>query len=229
MSAVAPRQLDFVRPFAYVFEDPEWLRKILIGGLFYLAGFFIVGWFFILGYAAQTTRNVIAGREHPLPEWDDLGNYFAEGLRIAGVWLVYMLPLFFLFGALIVPAVMMGALAGNENEAGQVIATGMTGCIYCLMFPLMLALMAWMPAVMLRVAVRQTFASAFEFRVIWRFIRGNVANYLLAIVVWMVARFIGGFGVMFFCIGVIFTGFWAFLITAHAFAQAWLLSATHEA
>src|SRR5687768_15580892 len=40
-------QFDFGKPFTYVFDDPRWLQKILIGGLFYLAGFLIVGWFFI--------------------------------------------------------------------------------------------------------------------------------------------------------------------------------------
>jgi len=36
--------------------------------------------------------------------------------------------------------------------------------------------------------------------------------------------FIAGFGVMLLCIGVVFTGFWSFLITAHAFAQVYRLS-----
>ena len=50
-SNVATRpQFDFGKPFTYVFDDPRWLNKILIGGLFYLAGFFLIGWFFILGY-----------------------------------------------------------------------------------------------------------------------------------------------------------------------------------
>src|SRR5437870_5119108 len=75
-------QFDFAKPFTYVFDDPRWLQKILIGGLFYLAGVVLVGWFFILGYVAQVTRNVIAGMTHPLPEWDDLGSFFSEGLRI---------------------------------------------------------------------------------------------------------------------------------------------------
>src|SRR6185503_1108289 len=52
---------DFGKPFSYVFDDPRWVNKILIGGLFYLAGFMIIGWFFVLGYMARTARNVIRG------------------------------------------------------------------------------------------------------------------------------------------------------------------------
>ena len=73
-------------------EDPRWLPKILIGGLFYLLAFLLVGIFFILGYQARLARNVIAGMQHPLPEWDDLGDYFGEGLRLFGVILVWILP-----------------------------------------------------------------------------------------------------------------------------------------
>ena len=58
-------QLDFAKPFTFVFEDPRWLNKILIGGLFYLAGFLVIGWFFILGYVARLTRNVVGGVAQP--------------------------------------------------------------------------------------------------------------------------------------------------------------------
>ena len=86
--APPPPTYDFVRPFAFTFDDPRWLPKILLGGLFYILGIFIVGIIFVLGYQARLARNVIAGVEHPLPEWDDLGEYFAEGLRLMGVVLV---------------------------------------------------------------------------------------------------------------------------------------------
>ncbi|HEX7155011.1 MAG TPA: DUF4013 domain-containing protein [Thermoanaerobaculia bacterium] len=231
MSTVAPAspQLDFSRPFAYVFDDPNWVQKILIGGLFYLAGIFIVGWFFLFGYVAQTTRNIIAGVPHPLPEWNDLGGFFAEGLRVAGVWLVYMLPLFLVFIGLMVPTTILGAIGGSqENEAAEAMAGLFMGCIYCLMLPIGLAFAFWLPAAMLRVAVKQRFSAGFEFGAIWAFIRGNVGNYLLAVLVMFIARFVGGAGVMLFCIGVIFTAFWAFLISAHAYAQVWMLSPVHE-
>ena len=58
-----------------------------------LASAFIVGAFFLYGYLARLARNVIAGAAHPLPEWDDLGEYFSEGLRLFCVALVYTLPL----------------------------------------------------------------------------------------------------------------------------------------
>src|SRR5947208_655036 len=64
-----PQTYDFGRPFAFVFEDPEWVQKILLGGVFMLASVVIVGVFFVYGYAARLVRNVIDGVQHPLPAW----------------------------------------------------------------------------------------------------------------------------------------------------------------
>src|SRR5205823_9274962 len=59
--------LDFVRPFAFTFEAPEWVQKILLGGVFVLASVVLIGVFFVYGYLARLVRNVIAGNPQPLP------------------------------------------------------------------------------------------------------------------------------------------------------------------
>lgn len=212
---------DLARPFVYVFEDPQWLQKILMGGLFYLAGFLIIGWFFILGYLARVTRNVIRGADVPLPEWEDLGEFFNEGARLIGVALVYVIPMLVLGMAFIIPAALLDAI---DNEGAQAMGSAFAACISCLLVPLSLAVLFFMPASLLFAMVEQRFGAAFEFARIWPFIKDNIANYLMAIVVYLIARFIGGFGVILLCIGVVFTGFWSFLIMAHGFAQAYRLA-----
>ena len=214
-------QFDFAKPFTYVFDDPDWVTKIGIGGLFYLAGFFIVGWFFIFGYVARTARNVIAGHARPLPEWDNLGEFFNEGLRLFGVMLVYVLPIVALAVSIMIPA---SILSEVDNDAIAGIGSVVAGCFPCLFVPLVLLIMFFMPASLLFAAVEQRFGAAFEFGRIWPFIKANIGNYLLAYVVYLVARTVGGFGVLLFCIGVIFTAFWAFLISAHGFGQAYRLA-----
>jgi hypothetical protein len=221
----AKPQFDFAKPFTYVFEDPDWLKKIAIGGLFYLAGFLIVGWFFIFGYMARTTRNIIAGHPRPLPEWEDLGAFFNEGLRLFGVALVMILPVIALAFAIFIPA---GILSSVDNEGIAALGSGMAGCISCLIVPIVLVVSFFMPGCLLFAAVEQRFGAAFEFARIWAFIKLNIGNYLLAFIVYLIARTLAGFGVMLLCIGVIFTGFWAFLITSHAFAQVYRLATQKE-
>ncbi len=217
----APPQFDFARPFSFVFDDPRWLQKVLIGGLFFLAAFFIIGWFFLLGYVAVVTRNVIAGSRTPLPEWEDLGGFFNEGIRLVGISIVYVLPFLAVALMFIIPAAILDS-TGNE---GAEAAGGMfMGCLACLILPLTFVWFLFMPASMLFAIVEQRFGAAFELGRIWAFIRANIGNYLLAIVIMIIARFIGDAGTGLLCIGVIFTGFWSLLITAHAFAQVYRLS-----
>ncbi len=220
----APRlanEFDFAKPFTFVFEDPLWVNKILMGGLFYLAGFVIIGWFFILGYCAKLARNVVANVANPLPEWDELGEYFNEGLRLFGVVLVYIVPMVALAGFFIVPAILSDA---SGNDAVRALGSGMAGCVACLFVPLSLAVMFFMPASLLFVAVEQRFNAGFEFSRIWPWIKANLGNYLLALVVYLIARSLAGFGVILLCIGVIFTGFWSMLITTHGYAQVYRVS-----
>jgi hypothetical protein len=212
---------DFVKPFAFTFEDPEWVQKILLGGVFVLASFAIVGIFFVYGYLARLVRNVIEGVRYPLPAWDDLGEYFSEGARLFAVMLVYMLPVVMMAMTAIVPVMIMEASGSDAaRDAGGMVVT----CIWCLFFPISLALGLWLPAALLRVAVERRFSAAFEFAQIWDFIRGNIGNYLLAIIVRLIAGFVAQFGLALLCIGIIFTAFWAMVVGAYGFAQTYRLA-----
>lgn len=214
-------QFDFGKPFSFVFDDPKWLEKILIGGLFYLAGFLIIGWFFILGYTAKLARNVVAGVARPLPEWNDLGAYFSEGLRLIGIIVVYVIPFIMLAIGVMVPAAMIDSM---DNEVLSAMASFIGAGFSCLMVPISLLMIVFMPASLTFAVMEQRFNAAFEFGRLWPYIRGNAGNYALAVVVYLVARFLGGFGVILLCVGVIFTGFWSTLVTTHAFAQVYRLS-----
>jgi hypothetical protein len=212
---------DFGRPFTFLFEDPEWVQKVLLGGVFILASVVIVGIFFVYGYVARLVRNVIEGAQYPMPAWDDLGEYFVEGLRLFAVALVYILPIFVLVAVFMLPSI---AMQVTDNEMFRDAGAMATGCVWCLIFPLSLALGIWLPGALLMAVVDRRFSAAFEFGRIWNFIRSNAGNYALAWVTRMIAGFIAQMGILLLCIGVVFTGFWAVCIGAYAFAQTYRLS-----
>lgn len=211
-------RFDFVKSFTFVFEDPEWLAKVLLGGLFYLASFLIVGIFFILGYLAQLTRNVVAGHERPLPSWDRLGDFFAEGLRLFVVALAYSIPIILLVLTMVVPAILL------DNSSHSDLGGLVVGCTACCIFPILLVFWLFMPAAFLFAIVDQQIGAAFDFARIIRFVRANTGNYLLAIVTYLVAHFASQFGIIFLCVGVVFTAFWSLLVTMHAFGQTYRLA-----
>ena len=214
---------DFLRPFTFAFDDPRWVPKILLGGVFVLASAFLIGVFFVYGYLARLVRNVINGVQYPLPEWDDLGEYFTEGIKLFMVGLIYAIPVIIIVGLAVFPAIIVGA-NGGDNETLRNLSSFSASCVWCVMFPISLALAVWMPAALLAVVVTGDFAAAFQFKNIWNFIRANIGNYLLAFVVWLVARFAAGFGILLLCVGVVFTAFWALCVAAYAFAQAYRLA-----
>jgi hypothetical protein len=197
------------------------VQKVLLGGLFMLASIFIVGAFFVYGYLARLVRNVIAGVPHPLPEWDDLGEYFSEGLRLFCVALVYTLPLIGVVMVFIIPSIIAQSA---DSDVMRNIGGGMAACVWCLVFPLGLAMAIWLPGALLFTAVERRFGAAFEFAQIFAFIKGNVGNYLLAFVVWLVVRMIVPFGFILLCVGIFFTSFWSLVVAGYAFAESWRLA-----
>ncbi|MCU1244832.1 MAG: hypothetical protein JWN02_742 [Acidobacteria bacterium] len=219
---VQPQTFDFGRPFTFVFQDPRWVSKILIGGLFMLGIVILIGPLFAMGYCARLVRNVVAGQSRPLPEWDTLGDYFAEGFRIFLIGFIYTIPVIAVTGFFVVPAIVAGALANNHDALREVQGI-MGGFASCLIAPLSLLISFWLPGALLFAIVEQRFGAAFDFDRIWAFIRDNLGNYLLAFVIYFISRFIAGLGLILCCIGIIFTIFWQMLITSYAYAETWRL------
>ncbi len=221
--------LDFGRAFSFVPQDPEWIKKVLIGGGFTLLSALLVGIPFVFGYFSRTLRNVSEGSARPLPEWTDLGGIFNEGLRLAGVYLVYA------FGAAVVamipgcllmaPAVLLsGSRRGSEAMAG-LSALGIVA-FYGLVMLASLALMVYLPAALARAALRGSFAAGFDWRANVEFIRQNLGNYLLSLVVYLVASVAAQFGVLLCCVGVFPVAFWAYLALAQALGETVRLNPT---
>ena len=82
--------MDWGRAFQFQFQDKDWIKKILIGGVMFLIPIF--GWLVIVGYAVQTAKNVKNGQESPLPEWEDWGGRFITGLMAFLTILIYAIP-----------------------------------------------------------------------------------------------------------------------------------------
>ena len=87
--------MDIGRSFTYMFEDQDWIKKILIGGVVSLVP--VVN-FAALGYFIEALKNTVEGRELPLPEWDDFGGKFMKGLMAGIASFLYMLPIMIVVG-----------------------------------------------------------------------------------------------------------------------------------
>lgn len=213
------RELDFVRAFTFVFKDPEWVSKTLLGGLFVALSFVLVGVFFVMGYMARVARNVAAGRDLPLPEWDGYGDMFVEGLKLFVVSIAYMAPTILVYAA-----VMAAAVVSGQTEAAEALGV-LSGCMLLLVIPFSILLLLMLPVALMSVAMTGSVSSAFDIPEILRFIRHNAVNYILAVLVYFVANFLAQFGIALLCVGVLFTTFLYYVVATWAFAEAWRLDA----
>lgn len=226
MATAAPQAdragIDFGRSFTFVGEDPEWPKKLLIGGAFALASVILIGVPFVLGYFGRTLRNVAAGTRPELPAWDDLGGLFEEGLRLTAVYLLYALGvvvvLGVLAGALLAPA-FVASSSGKQQDALAALGALAMVALYGAILLLSLAMAVYLPAALARTALGGSVKDAFDWRANLAFIQTNLANYALALVSYLLAGFLAQFGVLLCCVGVFPAGFWSYLVLACALGQ----------
>ncbi len=217
--------LDFGRCFTVVTEDPEWVKKLLIGGLFVALSMVLVGWPFLLGYFARTPRNVAAGVERPLPEWDDLGGLFSEGLRLTAVYLLHLLGVMAVVAALgclaMLPVMALGSLRSHGDAAQAAGALSSLGIVvvYGVFLLFSLALGIYVPSALVRVAMLGGIAEGFAWRQNLDFIRANLCNYALSLVVGIVGGLIAQVGALLCCVGVFPAAFWGNVAVATALGQ----------
>ena len=85
--------MDFAKSFSFVFNDPDWIKKVLLIALVSLIP--VVGMLVLYGWALQIAKKVIRKDSEPLllPELD-FGAQLSLGFKYFVLNLVYMIPVF---------------------------------------------------------------------------------------------------------------------------------------
>ena len=79
---------DFKKVFSFPFQDKDWPTKLLIG---ILLGIFPIVRFFSMGYSYKVFKRTLNGGEPYLPEWENFGDLFFQGFKIAVIMLCYFI------------------------------------------------------------------------------------------------------------------------------------------
>lgn len=218
--------MDIGRAFAYVFDDDDWVKKILIGGLISIIP--LLGEFIIYGYMTEIARRSYRQGDVALPEWDDIGGYLARGFLFWLGLVIWALPFILFFACSFLMAILFGLGSGEEAVLGLSILL-----IYVVIFPMVLlfALAAALvvPVLLGRYAAHGRFGALFEFgEIIAEVRRIGLGPILLLTVTYLAAGYIGQIGVMFCLVGVLFTGFYGRLAIAHAAGQVHRMAFTSD-
>ena len=211
--------MDFAKAFSFVFDDQDWVQKIIIGGLIGLIP--IIGQLAVFGYMIAIIRNVIRGEAQPLPEWSDFGQMIIDGLYTLIIGLIYTLPIWIVMCLIMFPMMAIGGAFGDDGDMGVIGGLGI--CCFAFFAPIYGIAMAWffLPAAMARYADTGDMMSALRFGEILAITRANPIVFLMALLVAMVANFVAGFGMILCCIGFLFTQFYSYCVIGHAYGQAY--------
>jgi hypothetical protein len=221
--------MDFGKAFTFMFDDPNWLRKLGIGTLVGLLGIVlmpiligVIPLLMVVGYTLDALRNVVDGKEFPMPEWNEWGGFLIRGVKLTIALLVWSLPLFIIM----IPLFIGAALTGNHNNSGTAFGVLLITCSSCLMF--LWGLFFWLisPAIYIRLAVTGRLGAAFEVGKLWALTRDNLGNVILALILvfvaGLIAAVVGSLG-MLLCVGFLVTvplaTLWQYLVQAHLFGQ----------
>jgi len=214
----ASQNIDIGRALTYAKDDPAVVQKLLIGSLVVIAAMFLIPLPLLVGYYQRTIKRTADGETYPLPEWDDWGGLYVEGLKMLGAAFAHVL-------ILILPVFMcmcgLGALIGAGNQEGGSNPLAVVGAlgmvvVYAFMFAAGLAFAVYFPAAQARVAVSGNFGDAFQPKANIAFIRRNPTNYALSILVMFIGNFIAQFAIILLCVGVLPATVWSY--TAFSFA-----------
>lgn len=177
--------MDFGRAFTFFKEDERWTTKIGIGAAIVFVSFFIwIPAILLLGYQIAVTRRVREGKELPLPEWDDWGKLFMDGLYLVIAIFVYTLPLWILFcigfGITFLPI-----LGGDNQDLVGALGTATIltwGIMACLGFIVLIGLAVMVPGIYIQYIRTNEFAALFRVGEVFGIVKDNIADILMSIV-----------------------------------------------
>jgi hypothetical protein len=200
--------VDIGLALTHVTKDPQWVKKVLIGGLLLIIP--VIGGMILYGFGIRTARNVINGQDQPLPEWDDIGGDLGRGFfAIIGI-LIWGLPIWVL--------VICSQIAGSASDSMAALSLFIN---ICLVLPLYLIFFAFIfPTIIGRFAATGEFGSMLQFNEIIATIRSNgFGPYLMFLVLWIIAGIVASLGIIACFIGVLFTSAYAQYAIAHGVGQ----------
>ena len=213
--------MDFGRAFGFVFEDEEWVKKILLGALISLIP--IVGQFVLIGYGLAVLRNVKEGNPRPLPDWGEFGAYLAAGVKYWVITLVYAIPIFIILCPITLISLIPALSQGNEDWLA--ILSGITGILgvglICLVsaYGILLALLT--PVLQIRFAETGDIGACLRFKDVFAYLRQNLGSIFIALLVSALAA-----GVIVSILGAVTLGIlalpasvWATAFSSHLYGQ----------
>ncbi len=226
--------LDVGEAFTFVTDDPRWVSKLLIGGGLALLGALLaptlvgglVVFALVFGYALRVTRNVIRGEARALPEWADWGGLLRDGGKALAVILALEAPLVAVSVPFILPG---GFLVESPDQTASVVGAVLLSAGACLSLPFSLLFYLLLPVAVARLAATGSLRAALRPRELFTTFRANLGAYLPVLALGFATAALAYLGLLACFVGVFVDAFYAYLVNAHLYGQAYRAARGREA
>jgi hypothetical protein len=216
--------MDIGKAFTFVFEDKEWVTKMLIAAAIMLLGTLfswllfiplIVAFALLGGYSVEIIRQVLRGELDGLPEWDNWGALLADGLKVIIIAIVYALPI-------IVIAICLSIPIGVFSQDAEAVSSLIGAFMACLILLYTIAISIVLPAAIAFYAAEDDMAAAFRFGDVFGLVRDNLATYLVTFLMSWVANFVGNLGSVVCGVLWALTYPYGLMVVGHLYGQAYV-------
>lgn len=194
--------------FVFPFQGKDWALKLLIAVVLSILGalFLFIPSIFVFGYLARLMRRVIAGQPPELPDWNEWGELFVTGLKVAAAGLIYSLPSLLFMGigytAMLLPSFApLVEQSGSGEALAALLISGMFAgwCLLGVGVIFWLAALVLLPVAVAHLVARDSFLAAFSVREWWPVLRANLGGFLVAFLL-----VLGLFGLVYFAYTILF-------------------------
>lgn len=188
--------VNFEKSFGYVFKDPDWVVKLVIGTVFVLLTPFMIGVPFMTGYMIRIIRYRLEGKEG-LPAWTNLGGMFVDGIKMVFVGFVYALPILIMGVGLAIVVTIVGEVDSDAGAFMGLLFLPFQG----LSMLYSLALVFIHPHIYHVIATDAPLRQAFQLKGYFKILKTEWSAVLVALLLIWLAGVIAWFGIFIFIIG----------------------------
>jgi hypothetical protein len=210
--------MNYGRAFSYVFEDPDWLKKVGIAALLSLT---IIGLIPVFGWSLEVTRRIINGEPDLLPDWSNFSDFLSKGFQGVVIYFVYVLPAIIINScANVIPAI-ISSMEGDTAQTMAMVFSIVSICLGCVVFVYSVAAGLVLPAALGNFVATGQIGAGFRFNEVFGLFRAAPGPFIIVYLLSILTSIIALLGLIACIIGVWFTIAYSTAINAHLWGQAY--------
>ena len=208
--------MDFVKAFTFIFDDPDWIKKVGIVALVSLIP--IVGSLVLLGYALEAGQRVIRQDAQLLPDLD-FGAQLGLGFKSFVIGLVYAIPAILIYLPMVIVPIALSS--GENSDTANTAVLGVMVCCGGLLLLYGILMMVLIPAAHGNFIATGQLGAAFRFGEIFSLLRAAPGAYLMVLLGGLIGGFIAPLGTIACGVGVLLTAAYVSIVMGSLYARAY--------